>query len=824
MSQELKIALLLGGPSAERGISLNSARSVADHLEGDGVTIDPIVYFDTAERPYSISRKMLYSNTPSDFDFKLSQVAHPLTEEDLARLLTGADIAFPVMHGEFGEDGTVQTLLERLGVPYVGSEPSACAASYDKYSAHEALRAAGIATVPSMLYRRAAPDGSGSSEDRDAVDRADRVVVKPARGGSSLGVSVVGRGEDDVEAHIRHAVDQHDRVVAQPYVDGIELTTVVLDGPDGPVALIPVEVELRRRESNGILSFRHKYLPSDDSRYHCPPRLPIETTAAIQEVAQSAFLALGLRDFARIDCWLGADGQVRVSDVNPISGMEQNSFLFIQAAESGMTHADVLRFILATACRRQGRTVPEDRWRAADDRPGRIPIPVLFGGRTAERHVSVISGTNVWLKLRRSDRFAPVPYLLEDVGHVWELSYPVALRHSAEHIAEACRSAVANGDARRALAGVVVERLRLEPWQLRVGDSPPRLMSMSEFLEEPSFVFIALHGGFGEGGALQSRLDERGIAYNGSGPATSALCIDKHETGVRIEKAGLDGVESAPKVKRPTVSVMASDPESLWPELQHLCATPTVMVKPLDDGCSMGIVPLTTAGELKAYVDALSKGQARVQPGTFSALAGDQVVEMPDNPSSLVFEGFVTTDDITVIDSDQVDGEPARLAWSEERDTGLIEITVGVVGPAGDMHAFQPSLTIARKGVLSVEEKFMGGTGVNITPPPVPPLGRVSPAAVSRARRSISQVANVLGIHGYARIDAFMHRDTGEVTIIEANTLPGLTPSTVIYHQGLEENPPLYPRSLLELIIDLGIAARDQRAGRASEAAASGSR
>ena len=105
----------------------------------------------------------------------------------------------------------------------------------------------------------------------------------------------------------------------------------------------------------------------------------------------------------------------------------------------------------------------------------------------------------------------------------------------------------------------------------------------------------------------------------------------------------------------------------------------------------------------------------------------------------------------------------------------------------------------------------MGGTGVNITPPPSPPLGRVKPEAVARTRQLISQVANTLGISGYARIDAFMNRESGDVIIIEANSLPGLTPSTVLYHQALEEEPPLYPRDFLESLIDLGASERSRR-------------
>ncbi|QQR84228.1 hypothetical protein IPJ72_03525 [Candidatus Peregrinibacteria bacterium] len=108
----LKIALLCGGPSLERGISLNSARSVADHLESENIEILPI-YFDHKRRPYAIERGQLYSNTPSDFDFKLKSTSKPLTEKGLSRFLKKVDLAFPVMHGAFGEDGTIQKSWKR---------------------------------------------------------------------------------------------------------------------------------------------------------------------------------------------------------------------------------------------------------------------------------------------------------------------------------------------------------------------------------------------------------------------------------------------------------------------------------------------------------------------------------------------------------------------------------------------------------------------------------------------------------------------------------------------------------------------------------------
>lgn len=108
--QRLRLAVLCGGPSPERGISLNSACSVCDHLEGNDIEIVP-VYFDLQAKPYLLSRGQLYSNTPSDFDFKLHTSAEPLSEASFQALLRSVDLTFPVMHGKFGEDGGIQSIL-----------------------------------------------------------------------------------------------------------------------------------------------------------------------------------------------------------------------------------------------------------------------------------------------------------------------------------------------------------------------------------------------------------------------------------------------------------------------------------------------------------------------------------------------------------------------------------------------------------------------------------------------------------------------------------------------------------------------------------------
>jgi len=820
-SRTFKVALLIGGPSVERAISLNSARSVADHLDGCGVSIDPIIYFDMRRHPYQIHRSMLYSNTPGDFDFKLLHIASHLTSESLAMVLAGCDLAFPVMHGLFGEDGEVQAILESLGVPYVGSGPEACRIAYDKFLSQKALRAAGFFTVPSVLFSPEFPNGDGTSDDRNVVRKSGTIICKPSAGGSSIGVVAIKQSSkamgDAALTTIRASYSTYGPVVVQPFIEGTELTTVVIQGPDGPVALPPVEIELHNRASaEDIFSFRDKYLPSERVRYHCPPRYSDEVVASIRSTAEGVFTALGLRDFARIDCWLDGEGRVRISDINPISGMEQNSFLFIQASQVGMTHADILRFILSSACRRQGIEFPLGPRQSGASATDRTAVRVLFGGKTAERQVSVMTGTNVWLKLMGSQCFTPRAFLLEDEDSLWELSYSAALRHSVEEIVEACKSAAATEEHRARIAEEIASRLSLEPWQRRVESALPRRLTMDDFLASREFVFIALHGGTGEDGTLQARLDAHGIVYNGSGPSASELCMDKYETGIRLAGREDEGIFSARKVKLAVSDLPAVNSASLWLDLQRRCEAAILVVKPLSDGCSAGVVILSSAEELRIYLDAIVNHLSEIPKGQFSRLDAEQIVEMPLSCSQLIFERFIETDNVVIVDKAQVkndslgetgpgeqdDAEPAYLRWGCAHETGWIEVTVGVLGSTGEMNALSPSLTVAKRGILSVEEKFMGGTGVNITPPPPE---RVEPEVLVRTKRLISNVANLLGIRGYARIDAFMDRQTGNVIIIEANSLPGLTASTVLFHQALAEAIPLDPRELLERIINLAI-------------------
>lgn len=811
MSQQHRLALFVGGPSEERGISLNSGRSIVDHLTSSDLTIDPIIYYDRLLRAFSIDRDLLYCNTPDDFDFKLAGSAS-LSEAELGELLTGVDLAFPAIHGPFGEDGELQALLERLGVPYVGSGPAASEKAYDKALAHDRMVAAGIPSIPSLIWPRGATLDLGPV--RDWISRYGAVVAKPVRGGSSLGI-VVHRDPEMLAADLL-AADQAAGHIIQPYVRGTEFTVMVLEGPNGPVPLLPVEIEIVKRSGLEIFSYRHKYLSTNESTYHCPPRFDLETVALIRETAVRVFGEFDLRDFARIDGWVTDDGAMLISDINPISGMEQNSFMFLQAAEVGLSHAAALRYVLTNACAR-AQLAPPAAGPVRHGAENRIPVPVIFGGSTAERQVSLLSGSNVWMKLSQSERYEPTPYLLRDDASLWRLPYASALRHTVEEVEAYCRRTLEPSTGSDDLRRTVQTALGLETAALLTG-TRAELVNLDDLLDRSSVVFLGLHGGDGENGTIQRACEERGVAFNGPGSVASALCMDKYRTAMAIRPLATEGIYATTRIMLDddTVAYPLDDDRLLatWTHMASCLGAPPYVIKPIGDGCSAGVVPLRQPSDLGAYLRAVQARDTTVSGRDFSMLRDDYIVDMPASAApSLMVEQYVQTDSVTV--RLRPTGEGSGLVVGARSRTGWIEVTVGVLGNRGAVRALSPSLTVASDQILSLDEKFMGGTGVNLTPPPVPPLGHVRPEAITAARRRIERIAEVLGLDGYARVDAFMQVDSGELVLIEVNTLPGLTPSTVIFHQALAEPAPMIPRVFLETILDL---ARQRQAGEGASA------
>lgn len=799
----LTVAILCGGPSPERGISLNSARSLADHLSSAGIMVQPY-YFDYKKKAYRIERAQLFSNTPSDFDFKLKQIAKPLSSTQLVTELKKHSIVFSAIHGAFGEDGEVQALLEKNKIPFVGSSSNACERAFDKYASFVELQKNGFDAVPTLLIEKGKFDASVVKNFWTKM-KTKRGIVKPARSGSSIGVTPVGSlAEIKVACESLWERDIDTRLVLQPFVDGVEFTVIVLQNRFGlPVSLFPTEIEVDYK-ANEIFDYRKKYLPTRDRKYFCPPRFDDSHIDDIRTKASQIFMLFGMSDYARFDGWIMRDGSVVFTDFNPVSGMEQNSFLFQQGAHIGFTHRDMVLYLLSHALQRFAKstlTLSDSRASvsslasssSAATQPPRLSV--LFGGATAERQVSVMSGTNAWLKLKNNVPYDVQPYLLgDDNESVWHVPYFACLNHTAEEMLESCTRSIVHRDHMTHLREMVLRELGLEPGQATETVFTPHTHSLDALIKKSEFVFLALHGGMGEDGGIQAILEKIKKPFNGPGSVASKICMDKYETGQRVKVLENEGIFTAPKELVSIADLIKIRSKKTGPQwfadlLKRLNAK-KLIVKPHADGCSAGIVQINSWGDIESYLSLVESRADFIPPNTFAGQG--VIVEMPhEKLLEILLEAWIDTDRVSVADN--------KLSWNPT--TNLIEVTVGVMGKKDSMQVLSPSLTVAHDGILSLEEKFQGGTGVNITPPPAP---FVKPAAVTAAKKRIKKVCDILGLEGYSRIDAFMHTQTGEITLIEVNTLPALTPSTVLFHQGLAEKVPMFPAQLLAQLVRLG--------------------
>ena len=403
-----------------------------------------------------------------------------------------------------------------------------------------------------------------------------------------------------------------------------------------------------------------------------------------------------------------------------------------------------------------------------------------------------MSGTNVWLKLRNSKKYSPKPYLLDKNGDVWYLPYMYTLSHTVEEIYDNCITAEENIERLTKYSKTISNELGIPEFMPEL----PIKYSFKEFLDlakkENTFVFLGLHGGKGEDGTIQNELDKYGLKYNGSHPKVSRLCMDKYKTGDYIMEMGDDTIITAPKIKfsiKDFEGWNISEYEKFWNESVKKLGFNNFIIKPACDGSSAGAARIYDCSELKIYVELLNDKAPYIPANTFKNQ--NSIIEMPSNTEQeFLLEAFIETDKLNI----------ANEKINHQKKDGWLELTVGVIEKDGKYHSFNPSITVAENDILTVEEKFQGGTGINITPPPA---NLIQKSSLDRIKKGIEKSAKKLGIGNYARIDIFFNINNDKMIIIEANTLPALTPSTVIYHQALSENPVMYPIDFLELIIDM---------------------
>jgi D-alanine-D-alanine ligase len=313
----MKVAVLKGGRSLERNVSLRSGARVEHALQRLGHEVVPIdVGADLVDRLRSVR----------------------------------PDVAFVVLHGRGGEDGTVQELLELVGVPYTASGPSACSRCMDKVVSKHDLRAAGLPTPDFYAFSQAAFEELGAGRALPALEeRLDfPIVVKPAAQGSALGIKFA-RTPADVPAAIVAAFSYDTKVLLERYVAGRDLAVSVIDGPDGPEAL-PVVEAIPHEEH--FYDFEARY-EIGRTAFVCPAEIGPEATARAQELALAAYTTLGCAGFARIDLMLeDGTGELLLLEANAIPGLTDTSLLPLAAEAAGITFEELIARIVELAVAR----------------------------------------------------------------------------------------------------------------------------------------------------------------------------------------------------------------------------------------------------------------------------------------------------------------------------------------------------------------------------------------------------------------------------------------------------------------------------------------
>jgi len=295
-----KVAVLMGGPSAEREISLISGRAVLAALRSKGVDAHA---FDPAEREI--------------FELK---------RENFGRV-------FIALHGRFGEDGTVQGALEVMKIPYTGSGVMASALAMDKWRTKLVWTAAGIPTPKYVMARR------DTDWDKVVSRLALPLIVKPAREGSTIGLTKVASAKDAVAAY-ELAAKFDDLVVVEEFVAGQELTASVL----GDTALPLVRIEAPQ----GNYDYQNKYF-TDDVKYYCPAGIRAEVEDEIRAVTLKSFRVLGCRGWGRADVMLRPDGSYSFLEMNTSPGMTGHSLVPMAAKAAGLAYPDLCVKILEAA-------------------------------------------------------------------------------------------------------------------------------------------------------------------------------------------------------------------------------------------------------------------------------------------------------------------------------------------------------------------------------------------------------------------------------------------------------------------------------------------
>ena len=365
-SRKPRVAVLFGGRSSEHAVSCVTAAGVLGAINKDKYDVIPIGIAKTGQwvlapaetAQWSLAASSLPEVVPSSDTVTLAEIGgeHQLivaSPNQVPQELGAVDVVFPLLHGPFGEDGTIQGLLELSDTRYVGAGVLASAVGMDKHYMKVVFEAAGLRVGPYV----AVTDRQWRRDPESVRKQVDRlgfpVFVKPARAGSSMGISKVDSLEE-LDAAIEEARRHDLKLVIEAGIVGREIECAVLEGrgTDAPRTSMPGEIEVSGG-THEFYDFNAKYVEDDAAALSCPADIPAEAISRVRELAAAAFDAVGAEGLSRVDFFYTPDGELIINEINTMPGFTPKSMYPQMWAASGLEYADLIDELIYLALNRK---------------------------------------------------------------------------------------------------------------------------------------------------------------------------------------------------------------------------------------------------------------------------------------------------------------------------------------------------------------------------------------------------------------------------------------------------------------------------------------
>ena len=350
MKNKLRVAILFGGRSAEHEVSLISARNIVAAMDKSKYEIIAIAIDKQGRWSYDKGARLLRDQQKQVMPVDSAQsiaILPGARQSSLVRLGAPSlevDVVFPVLHGPFGEDGTVQGLLKLANLPFVGASVLGSAIGMDKDVMKRLLRDARIPIGRFHVYDRSTAKRINFSGIKKALGQP--LFVKPANLGSSVGISKVD-SRSELEAAVKRALRFDNKILIEEFIEGREIECSVL-GNDDPIASLPGEIVT----AHDFYSYDAKYIDDQGSSLEIPAKLPRAIVRTVQEIAIRSYKALCCEGMARVDFFVQPDGKVLVNEINTIPGFTQISMYPKMWQASGIPYPKLIDRLIQLALRR----------------------------------------------------------------------------------------------------------------------------------------------------------------------------------------------------------------------------------------------------------------------------------------------------------------------------------------------------------------------------------------------------------------------------------------------------------------------------------------